>query len=699
MSGGIGGFPGGDPNGGDPTGGDPNGGDPNGGDPIGGISPGFGGTSPGLGDQTSSLEGMSLWPEAATTDEGSALTSSDASTVAVAADTEAVLTDMETGADELLSSAVPYAPSDPFSSAQGGWTLGPQAADSYTDSNGPSVGLAPFVGQDVDSYTAAPPVDDNPNAYTGGQNVEPFSGVANVAGYATDLDTSTPLVDGAASTFTPVSTVTPSINEGPATPPGYATQPGPGDSGWTLNGNTLINWYIDDNGNLISSTFVGPLPQDLQQQASPVPITADTPPTTPPAANLATAAPAVDPNVLLNAMQEAAGPPLTFTPTQPSIEDVLSASDWTSLLAPTTSQDLLPNAAQETVGPPLSFTQPSIQDVLSGSDWASLLGPANSAPASLGSPPWAFAAKPIGNLANSQPNVITQILSGTYSESVLERQLSNQGRLPGFFVSPTTYEYLFNPNAKSLAEATLLASHSPNTELQVAQQAELAASMTPVVGSISTWMNPHSGPFAKSMATIGLFASVLPLASKFSGVAGELGPELGSLGPEIDEAVPSAEEPFKTALAGETSALGEFASVQEEAAIVFQDRLRQVLDFLRANPDQILKLGRSYWGGEVSPAQMNAAGYKFAGGDPSMARALVGNAVEALLNAVNESVRGLGWFEQVSGSGRIDFAGRGIYEGLTFEVTTELDAASHVARPYMQNPGAMIFTYSVDLPL
>jgi hypothetical protein len=58
---------------------------------------------------------------------------------------------------------------------------------------------------------------------------------------------------------------------------------------------------------------------------------------------------------------------------------------------------------------------------------------------------------------------------------------------------------------------------------------ELAVSMTPIIGSVSAWMNPQSGPLGKGMATVGLLASVVPLAAEFSEVFDELGPQLGRL--------------------------------------------------------------------------------------------------------------------------------------------------------------------------
>ena len=147
----------------------------------------------------------------------------------------------------------------------------------------------------------------------------------------------------------------------------------------------------------------------------------------------------------------------------------------------------------------------------------------------------------------NQPSVFTQVLRGTYAESVLQQQLANQGRQPGVFVSPVLpFDSLFNPNATSLGGATLLASHSPNEPLREAQEAELAASMTPFVGSIATWMNPRSGPFAKGIATIGFFASAFSLASAISREAAQVGSELGSLGDELPPLEP--EETASSAL-------------------------------------------------------------------------------------------------------------------------------------------------------
>ena len=113
--------------------------------------------------------------------------------------------------------------------------------------------------------------------------------------------------------------------------------------------------------------------------------------------------------------------------------------------APPANTSQLNSAIQEAVaagGPydPAPVTPPNISDVLAGSDWASFLEPQNSSPAPL--------SNSLVPLSNDQPGRITQILSGTYAESVLQTQLGNQGRVQGNFVSPfPPYEKLFNPNA------------------------------------------------------------------------------------------------------------------------------------------------------------------------------------------------------------------------------------------------------------
>ena len=154
-------------------------------------------------------------------------------------------------------------------------------------------------------------------------------------------------------------------------------------------------------------------------------------------------------------------------------------------------------------------------------------------------------------LSNDQPGRITQILSGTYAESVLQTQLGNQGRVQGNLVSSfPPYEKLFNPNATTLVGASLLATHSQNTELSQAEQLQLVATLTPGVSTVATWINPHSGWFAKGVSVLGLLplASVVakPVLTQLGSLSAEAG-ELGRFSSEFDE-------------------LGNLTSSEEEAA-------------------------------------------------------------------------------------------------------------------------------------
>jgi hypothetical protein len=111
------------------------------------------------------------------TGEGEALGPPDASTSALsAALDESILTDIDSGAAQLLSTAAPDGLSDPFNSAQGGWIVGSQEVDPYTNVAVASGTLNPFVGQEVDPYTNVAADGANPNAFTGDQNVDPFTG-------------------------------------------------------------------------------------------------------------------------------------------------------------------------------------------------------------------------------------------------------------------------------------------------------------------------------------------------------------------------------------------------------------------------------------------------------------------------------------------------------------------------------------------
>jgi hypothetical protein len=137
---------------------------------------------------SSSFSGSSLPTESPTSAptptpgyEGGALGPRDASTDTLRdALEEPVLIEIESDAGQLLSSAVTDGLSDPYSPAQGGWNLGSQQIDPYTGGDVLSDGLDAFVGQNVDSFTAAAD-GQNSNWFTGGQDINPFTGFQNVS--------------------------------------------------------------------------------------------------------------------------------------------------------------------------------------------------------------------------------------------------------------------------------------------------------------------------------------------------------------------------------------------------------------------------------------------------------------------------------------------------------------------------------------
>ena len=266
---------------------------------------------------------------------------------------------------------------------------------------------------------------------------------------------------------------------------------------------------------------------------------------------------------------DAPGPQPSSPPDSPAPPPGVTPAPSARFEQPTTIQDLELNIAiREATGPydpnATHTAQPeSISDVLAGTDWASLLR---------------NQANPSSSRMNdNQPSVVSQIFRGTYADSVLRTQLLNQGRIPGSFVSPTLpHDYLFNPNATGLVDATLLSSHSPNRDLLDAQSIELGVSMAPILGSFATWMNPRSGWFAKTVAVLG----VLPAASEIAGLRSASG--LGSLATEADAALGVESE------VGEASALHhifpqEFRERFEELGIdidQFAIRLKQFTEHI-----------------------------------------------------------------------------------------------------------------------
>jgi hypothetical protein len=92
---------------------------------------------------------------------------------------EPLVTDLESGASQLLSTAASTGLSDPYSSAQAGWTSATQSVNPYTGVRAGDDGSSAFTGgQSVNPHTGAV-TDDNPNSFTGGQNVNPSTGDQN----------------------------------------------------------------------------------------------------------------------------------------------------------------------------------------------------------------------------------------------------------------------------------------------------------------------------------------------------------------------------------------------------------------------------------------------------------------------------------------------------------------------------------------
>jgi hypothetical protein len=124
-------------------------------------------------------------PSPAPSDEGVTLGPADAATAALdAALDEPILTDTETGASDLLSTAFWNGVSDPFNSAIGGWAADWQNVDPYTGEATANGNFDGFVGRNVDPYTNMAPDGANPNALTGGQNIDPYSGVQDADAFS-----------------------------------------------------------------------------------------------------------------------------------------------------------------------------------------------------------------------------------------------------------------------------------------------------------------------------------------------------------------------------------------------------------------------------------------------------------------------------------------------------------------------------------
>ena len=91
---------------------------------------------------------------------------------------EPVLLEDESGAAQLLSTAVPDGLSSPFASTEDGWSIGSQAPD--PGANVESGNLKAYVGHDVDSYSGDAR-DASSNVLTGGQDINALTGFPEVS--------------------------------------------------------------------------------------------------------------------------------------------------------------------------------------------------------------------------------------------------------------------------------------------------------------------------------------------------------------------------------------------------------------------------------------------------------------------------------------------------------------------------------------
>ncbi len=207
-------------------------------------------------------------------------------------------------------------------------------------------------------------------------------------------------------------------------------------------------------------------------------------------------------------------------------------------------------------------------------------------------------------------------MSGAYADSVLRTQLANQGATPGAFVSPVApYDYLFNPNATGLDDARLLASHSINTQLSQAEQAQLGVSMAPVVGSVATWMNPHSTWFQKSMAVF----AVLPVMT--AGVFGKLGSLSG--------------------LAGDLAGLQELGSLSTEAnELASELRIQDILDLLQGLEEADIEVISIKGGGEWTQTELRALDRYYEVFQETGSYRAAGDAFHAELGAASDGLNG-----------------------------------------------------------
>jgi hypothetical protein len=495
---------------------------------------------------------------------------------------EPVLTDIGSGAELLLSTALPDGLSDPFNPSQDGWIVGSPGAGTDESQNPTN----PFVGQDVDPYTNLIADGINPNAYIGDQNVDPFSGIATsgVAGPGLG-DTSQMLASNA-----------PMSPGDPADPPPSAGPPNPASALTSEKGQMFVSNDLLGPENRIGEATINGV-QYAQYQV-----------------NIA----GVIYNVYANDMMwqdKSWAVPVAAAPTQATQPPPLPSANPSPTPPPTASP---PPAPPPTTAPPAPGPQTGSGTV------------------------------PFDPLADSP--VARWLLAGSGDTPIRD-----------FFTN--------------------------DSHLKIAQYGALGvAGIAATIATGGAILEAAPGLFGggAGIASSTTAATVAPLATGAAGVVAA-DPQLPD---EVEEAVANTLPTFADEIE-ET-----VPSIAEQAATKFQDIVRQAERFLRANPDLIMDLGGSSKGAPISPNQLGAAIGQYAQGNPAFARALSGNALEAIVNAIIEDLPpGAGSFMQVSGPNRIDFIGTGAFEGYTFELTTEAGVAGHAARIYLQEAGAMIFTY------
>ncbi len=582
-------------------------------------------------------------PTPAPDDAGLALGPPDASTSALtAALDEPILTYVESGGAQLLSTAAPDGLSDPFGSAQAGWATGPQQVDPYTNVAAAGGTVNPFVGQDVDPYTNTPASGPNSNAFTGGQDVNPFTG-----GGTSSLSVSSPNVTLASDLAPSYSGANTSLLSSPNL---LASN----DIGAAVNPNVA-----SDVG---GPTYIGPTDAGVTGASANTDFTPQ----------ISDTASDTGGSTYIGSFTENGVTYYQFADISGFIYEIQADGDTTPSTAPsgtppTGGPGTEPPAAPPSVSPPVP--------------------PPNPAPTTQPPTTQALPQAPADSVAS--PPTPPPVLSPAPPGSSQTQQTVSPPPTPQ--PGPATVPY--HPMAdRPFAKWLLYGSNTPvrdfltnDQNLQIAQNTALGVTVgAAAIATGGMALQAAPGIFAGSALSAAAAPGAAPVLAGAAAIAAGNPQLTEQLEEEFEETVPALGEEIQEAL----------PSTAERAATLFQDVTRQAQNLLQSNRDLVMELGGSSRGAPVTANQLGAAIGQYAEGNPGFARALGGNAMEALVNAIIEDLPpGEGSFVQVGGPGRIDFVGTGAYEGYTFELTTEAGVAEHALRAYMQEPGAMISTY------